>query len=420
MPLDQLCLSPQCGFASTEEGNILAEDEQWAKLANDRGDRRRGVGIVDGNDMHNARKPPFRADHVGSLLRPAALKEAREQRAKGEITPAHLKEIEDREIERVIKKQEEVGLQSITDGEFRRSWWHLDFLWGLDGIEKHVMDTGIAFAARDDAQRRPQGHRQGRLFRPSDDRAFQVRRRAHQAHAEDHHPGAVGDLWPPDAHADRQVGLSDMDEFFADLGQAYKKAVRAFADAGCRYLQLDEVFIAMLCDPKYRQQMKDRGDDPEQLGELYGDLINTAMSDIPVRHDDHHASCAAAIINRPIMGAGGYEACRRSCSTRSRCTAIFMEYDSDRAGDFEPLRLLPKDKTVVLGLVTSKPASSNPRTTIKRRIDEAAKFVPLDQLCLSPQCGFASTEEGNALTEDEQWAKLRMIVEVADEVWGKS
>ena len=158
--------------------------------------------------MSQRTKPPFRADHVGSLLRPAALKKAREQRAKGEIDAAALKAVEDREIERVIKKQEEVGLQSITDGEFRRSWWHLDFLWGLDGIEKHVMDAGVAFAGVTTRNEGAQGHRQDRLLRPSDDRAFQVRRRPHQAHAEDHHPGAVGRLWPADADADRQEGLS--------------------------------------------------------------------------------------------------------------------------------------------------------------------------------------------------------------------
>ena len=201
-PLDQLALSPQCGFASTEEGNTLAEDEQWAKL-------RMIVEIADevwGNTMKRT-KPPFRADHVGSLLRPAALQEAREKRAKGEISAADLKAVEDREIERVIKKQEEVGLQAVTDGEFRRSWWHLDFLWGLDGVERHVMDERRRVRGGEDARRRHQGHRQGRLLRPSDDRALQVRRRSHQGHAEDHHSGAVRDLRPPDADADRQEGL---------------------------------------------------------------------------------------------------------------------------------------------------------------------------------------------------------------------
>ena len=332
--------------------------------------------------------------------------------------PLALKAVEDREIERVIKKQEEVGLQSITDGEFRRSWWHLDFLWGLDGVEKHVMDTGVAFAA---VTTRNEGVKvTGKLgsAQPSDDRAFQVRRRAHQAHAQDHHSGAVGDLRPADAHADRQKIYPRMDQFFDDLGQAYKKAVRGFADAGCRYLQLDEVFIAMLCDPKYRQQMKDRGDDPEQLGALYGDLINTAMSDIPSDMTITMHMCRGNY-KSTYMGSGGYEAVQEILFNKIKVHGFFMEYDSDRAGGFEPLRLVPKDKTVVLGLVTSKSGPAG----IEGRASSAASTRPPGSsrsisLCLSPQCGFASTEEGNMLAEDEQWAKLRMIVEIANEVWG--
>ncbi len=204
-----------------------------------------------------------------------------------------------------------------------------------------------------------------------------------------------------------------------DLGQAYKKAVRAFADAGCRYLQLDEVFIAMLCDPKYRQQMKDRGDDPEKLGPLYGDLINTAMSDIPSDMTITMHLCRGNY-KSTFMGTGGYEAEQEILFNRIKVHGYFMEYDSDRAGGFEPLRLVPKDRQVVLGLVTSKTGRLEAKDAIKRRIDEATKYISLDQLCLSPQCGFASTEEGNTLAEDEQWAKLRMIVEMAEEVWGRS
>ena len=196
-----------------------------------------------------------------------------------------------------------------------------------------------------------------------------------------------------------------------------KQAVRGFADAGCRYLQLDEVFIAMLCDPKYRQQMKERGDDPEKLGALYGDLINTAMSDIPPDMTITMHMCRGNY-KSTYMGSGGYEAVQEILFDKIKVHGFFMEYDSDRAGGFEPLRMVPKDKTVVLGLVTSKSGRLESKDDIKRRIDQAAKFVPLDQLCLSPQCGFASTEEGNTLAEDEQWAKLRMIVEIAKDVWG--
>ena len=368
--------------------------------------------------MSQRTKPPFRADHVGSLLRPAALKKAREQRAKGEITPAQLKDIEDREIEDVIKKQEEVGLQSITDGEFRRSWWHLDFLWGLDGIEKHVMDTGIAFAAvttRNEGLKVTgkigfSGHPMIEHFK------FVASHTKRMPKITIPSPSAAYGR-PLPTPIDRKT-YPKLDAFFADLGQAYKKAVRAFADAGCRYLQLDEVFIAMLCDPKYRQAMKDRGDDPEQLGELYGDLINTAMSDIPSDMTITMHMCRGNY-KSTYMGVGGYEAVQEILFNKIKVHGFFMEYDSERAGGFEPLRMLPKDRTVVLGLVTTKSGRLESKDEIKRRIDGAAKFVSLDQLCLSPQCGFASTEEGNVLAEDEQWAKLRMIVELAGEVWGR-
>jgi 5-methyltetrahydropteroyltriglutamate--homocysteine methyltransferase len=193
--------------------------------------------------------------------------------------------------------------------------------------------------------------------------------------------------------------------------------VRGSADAGCRSLQLDEVFIAMLCDPKYRDQMVKRGDNPEKLGPLYADLINTAMSDIPSDMTITMHLCRGNF-RSTFMGSGGYEAEAEVLFHRTNVHGWFLEYDTERAGGFEPLRLVPKGKVVVLGLVTSKSGELESKDAIKRRIDEAAKFCPLEQLALSPQCGFASTEEGNTLTEDEQWAKLRMIVEVADEVWG--
>ena len=217
-------------------------------------------------------KPPFRADHVGSLLRPQALKDARAKFAKGEIKAADLKEIEDREIERVIKKQEEVGLKAVTDGEFRRSWWHLDFLWGLDGVERYAMETGIAFTGvttRNDGVKVTgkigfSGHPMIEHFKFVKANTSRTPKMTIPA------PSALYGR-PPPTPIDKSV-YPNLDGFFDDLGQAYRKAVRAFADAGCRYLQLDEVFIAMLCDPKYRQQMKDRGDDPQALGTIYGDL----------------------------------------------------------------------------------------------------------------------------------------------------
>ena len=367
--------------------------------------------------MSTRQTPPFRADHVGSLLRPAALKEARARFAKGEIDRAALKEVEDREIERVIKKQEEVGLQSITDGEFRRSWWHLDFLWGLDGTEKHVMEDGIHFAAvttRNEGIKVTgklgfSGHpmiEHWKFVAGHTERTPKITIPA---------PSAIYGR-PVATPIDKSV-YPDMETFFDDLGQAYKKAVRAFADAGCRYLQLDEVFIAMLCDENYRLQMKARGDDPDKLGPLYARLINTAMSDIPSDMRITMHLCRGNY-KSTYMGSGGYEAEADVLFNQIKVHGYFMEYDTERAGGFEPLRLLPKDRQVVLGLVTTKSGRLESKDDLKRRIDQAAKYAPLEQLCLSPQCGFASTEEGNVLAEEEQWAKLRMIVDVAQEVWG--
>ena len=363
-------------------------------------------------------KPPFRADHVGSLLRPKALHEARAKRAKGEITAEALTAIEDREIERVIKRQEEVGLQAITDGEFRRSWWHLDFLWGLDGAEKAAMSTGIAFAA---VTTRSEGVKvTGKLGMAGPHPMVEHFKfvAAHTSRTPKITIPAPSAIYgrPVMTPINKQVYPS-MDRFFDDLGQAYKKAVRGFADAGCRYLQLDEVFIAMLCDAKYCQQMKDRGDDPEKLGPLYGELINVAMSDIPADMTITMHLCRGNY-KSTFMGSGGYEAEAEVLFNQIKVHGYFMEYDTERAGGFEPLRLLPKGKQVVLGLVTTKTGKLESKDELKRRIDTAAKYAPLDQLCLSGQCGFASTEEGNTLTEEEQWAKLRLIVEVAEEVWG--
>jgi methionine synthase II (cobalamin-independent) len=362
-------------------------------------------------------KPPFRADHVGSLLRPQALKDAREKFAKGEITAPQLKAVEDREIERVIKKQEEVGLQAITDGEFRRSWWHLDFLWGLDGAERYKLDTGVAFSG---GPTRAEGVRvAGKLGFSSHPMIEHFKFvKAHTTRTPKMTIPAPSAMYGRPVRAPiNEAVYPTPDLLFEDLGKAYRKAVRAFADAGCRYLQLDEVFIAMLCDPRYRQQMKDRGDDPEKLGEAYGQMINAAMSDIPADMTITMHLCRGNY-KSTFMGAGGYDEVQEVLFNKINVHGYFMEYDDERSGTFEPLRLLPKGKQVVLGIVTTKTGKLESKDELKRRIDAAAKYTSLDQLCLSGQCGFASTEEGNVLTEDEQWAKLGRIVEVAREVWG--
>jgi 5-methyltetrahydropteroyltriglutamate--homocysteine methyltransferase len=367
--------------------------------------------------MAAAPRPPFRADHVGSLLRPAALKEARARYARGEIDAGALAAVEDGAIATIIKKQEAIGLKSVTDGEFRRSWWHLDFLWGLAGTERYAMDQGITFAG---VTTRAEGVRVvGKLDftgHPMIEHFKFVQARSKQI--------AKMTLPAPSAMYGR-VGrgpISDqaypcLDAFFADLGAAYRKAVRAFADAGCRYLQLDEVFIAMLCDEAYRAKQQAQGDDPKKLAELYADLINAAVAEVPPDMTVTMHLCRGNY-RSTFMGAGGYAPVAEVLFDRVKVDGYFMEYDSARAGGFEPLRLLPKGRKAVLGLVTTKTGALETRDAIKRRIDEAAKFADLDRLCLSPQCGFASTEEGNVLAEDEQWAKLALIVEVAAEVWG--
>lgn len=362
-------------------------------------------------------KRPFRADHVGSLLRPKAIHEARAKKAKGEISAAQLTEIEDREIARVIRKQEEVGLKAVTDGEFRRSWWHLDFLWGLGGAERYEMGEGIAFSG---IKTRAEGARiTGRLHdkpHPMIEHFKFVQ--AHTKRTPKITIPAPSALYGRTGRESvSREAYPSLDVFFRELGETYARVVRGFADAGCRYLQLDEVFIAMLCDPQYREKQSARGDDPVKLTDTYGDLINAAMAQIPADMTITMHLCRGNY-RSTFMGAGGYEPVADVLFNRIKVHGYFLEYDTERAGSFEPLRHVPKDRRVVLGLVTTKTGALESKDAIKRRIDEAAKYVSLDQLCLSPQCGFASSEEGNALTEDEQWAKLRLVVEVADEVWG--
>jgi 5-methyltetrahydropteroyltriglutamate--homocysteine methyltransferase len=364
-------------------------------------------------------KPPFRADHVGSLLRPAALKEARGKHERGEIGADELRAIEDREIAAVIRKQEAVGLKSATDGEFRRASWQTDFLVGLDGVESYYGERKIRFKG---PQPRPillrlkhklgafHGHPMLEHFKFVAARAKVTPKMTIPS------PSTLHFRYGREAVPESIYPA--MEDFYRDLGQSYAKVVRAFADAGCRYLQLDEVNLAYLCDPELRAEVQARGDDPATLPMIYADMINAAISDIPSDMTITMHLCRGNF-RSSFVASGGYDPVAEILFNRIKVHGYFMEYDSERAGGFEPLRFLPRGKTVVLGLVTSKTGVLEGRDQIRRRIEDAAKFVDLDQLCLSPQCGFASTEEGNTLAEDEQWAKLRMIVDVAQEVWGK-
>jgi 5-methyltetrahydropteroyltriglutamate--homocysteine methyltransferase len=367
--------------------------------------------------MARTDRPPFRADHVGSLLRPAALKEARRQHAEGVLDAAGLAAVEDREIARIIRKQQDLGLRGITDGELRRSWWHLDFLWGLDGIAEHHADFGTGFVGvtprtagvRIDGKIGFSGHPMLAHYRFLHERVSATAKLTLPA------PSALcgRPVLPP---IDARV-YPHRDELFADLGAAYRAALAAFAAAGCRYLQLDEVFIAMLCDASYRAKMVARGDDPGELLPRYAELINVAVADLPADMTVTLHLCRGNF-KSTYMGAGGYETVEDVLFNAIDVHGYFMEYDDARSGGFEPLRLLPKGKRVALGLVTTKRGALESEDELKRRIDAAAKFTDLDQLSLTAQCGFASTEEGNLLTEDEQWAKLELIVAVARDVWG--
>jgi len=363
--------------------------------------------------------PPFRADHVGSLLRPPQLKEARAKHERGEISAHELKAIEDRSIQDAIAKQESIGLRGVTDGEFRREFWHLDFLAGLDGVEWFQTERGIKFK---EAETKPKGVRvTGKV-------GFSTHPMLEHFRFLQAHTKATPKMTIPSPSVIHFRGgrkvipesiYPTLDEFFRDLGIAYRKAVRAFADIGCRYLQLDEVNLAYLCDPEQRQMLKDRGDDPDKLLPDYADMINTAISDRPSDMTITMHLCRGNFRSTWIA-QGGYEPVAQVLFNKINVNGYFMEYDTERAGGFEPLRFVPKGKTVVLGLVTTKTGRLESRDELKRRIDDAAKYLDPDQLCLSPQCGFASTEEGNALAESEQWAKLKLVIETANEVWGET
>ena len=368
--------------------------------------------------MTQRKSPPFRADHVGSLLRPAAIKAAREQRARGEITAEALRAIEDREIEAAIAKQEQIGLKLATDGEFRRAWWHFDFFRALNGVTFYTSDQGIQFhgvqtkaeTIKIDSKIAFAGHPMLEHFKFLKAHARATPKMTIPApstlHFRQGRAAISKEVYP------------DLDAFFADLAKAYQAAIRAFYDAGCRYLQLDDTAWSMLCDPNERAQSKARGDDPDVLPKRYAQLTNAALHAKPAGMAITMHSCRGNF-RSTFIASGGYEFVAEHLLGNTNFDGYFLEYDSDRAGGFEPLRFFPKgQKQLVLGLVTSKTGTLENKDAIKRWIDEAAKYVAIDQLCLSPQCGFASTEEGNILAEDEQWAKLRMIVEIADEVWG--
>jgi 5-methyltetrahydropteroyltriglutamate--homocysteine methyltransferase len=369
-------------------------------------------------------RPPFRADHVGSLLRPAALLEAREEHAAGRIDDAELRAAEDSAVRDVVEMQRSAGLQTATDGEFRRASWHMDFIYSLGGISRAKDNLKVQF-------RNPEGTIE---FTPAalhvdekitleetifgEDFAFlqsvadassQTPKLTIPSPSMVHYRGGAAAIDPS--------VYPDKDEFWADLTGAYADQVRAIAAQGCTYLQFDDTSLAYLNDPKQRAVMAERGEDAEHLHEQYIRHLNEALAGRPDGMAITTHMCRGNF-RSSWAAEGGYDFVAEALFNELAVDGFFLEYDDARSGGFEPLRFVPPGKMVVLGLVTTKRGELEGKDELTRRIEEASEFVPLDQLCLSPQCGFSSTVEGNALSYDQEVAKLRLIVEVAAEVWG--
>jgi 5-methyltetrahydropteroyltriglutamate--homocysteine methyltransferase len=370
--------------------------------------------------------PPFRADHVGSFLRPAYLLQAREQKAKGEITAAQLREVEDRAITEIVKFQADVGLQSITDGEFRRTYFHIDFLEQLGGVKTDIPVT----------IRKPDGTEE---LAPPVIRVIDKVRHAKNIQLADFQylqaqvkalgrPGLTPKVTIPSPtmlhFRGGRAGISkdaypELDPvFYDDVAQAYADELQSLADAGCTYVQMDDTNMAYLCDEKMREAARQRGDDPNELPHRYAAFINKVVAKKPKGMTLAMHLCRGNF-KSTHAAAGNYEPVAEALLTEMNLDAYFMEYDDTRSGDFRPLRYLKPGKTVVLGLVTTKFGQLEGKDDLKRRIDEAAKYAPLEQLCLSPQCGFSSTVHGNNIAVEDQRKKLALVVETAREVWGR-
>jgi 5-methyltetrahydropteroyltriglutamate--homocysteine methyltransferase len=367
-------------------------------------------------------KPPFRADHVGSLLRPAELLRARDDLAAGRIDAEELRRIEDDAIREVVRKQEAVGLQSATDGEFRRASWHMDFIYELDGITKAPGEIKVKFHnEKGDIEFTPAAlHVDGTLgvSHTIFGDAFEFLQRTVTSNVPKltipspsmvHYRGGK-------AAIDPRV-YPDMDSFWSDLVAAYREEVRRLGELGCTYLQFDDTSLAYMNDPHQRDYIASIGGDPERQHLDYIQHINEALAERPDGMSVTTHACRGNF--RSAWAAeGSWDFVAEALLNELQVDGFFMEWDDERSGGFEPLRFLPKgDKQVVLGLVTTKRGELESKDALMRRIDEASKYAPIEQLCLSPQCGFSSTVEGNELTHDDQWAKLSLIVEVAEEVW---
>ena len=370
--------------------------------------------------MTTRTRPPFRADHVGSFLRPKRLLEARARRARGEISPEQLRTVEDDSIAEIVKFQEDVGLKSITDGEFRRTYFHIDFLEQLGGVKTDIPVT----------IRKPDGTEE---LAPPVMRVIDKVRHVKDIQKADFEylkskvtPGHTPKVTIPSPtmlhFRGGRAGISrehypDLEPFYQDVANAYGDELRSLSSAGCTYVQMDDTNLAYLCDDKMREAARSRGDDPDELPHRYASFINRVVAQKPAGMTLAVHLCRGNF-KSTWAAQGGYEPVAEALLSEMDVDGYFLEYDDARSGDFKPLRFLPKGKIVVLGLVTTKLSQLESKDDIKRRIDEAAQYVPLEQLCLSPQCGFSSTVHGNDIAVEAQRAKLRLIVEGADEVWG--
>jgi 5-methyltetrahydropteroyltriglutamate--homocysteine methyltransferase len=367
--------------------------------------------------------PPFRADHVGSLLRPPELLRAREEHAAGRIDDAALRAAEDEAVREVVKLQREVGLRSATDGEFRRASWHMDFIYSLDGVTKAPGDLKVRFHnEQGDIEFTPAAMRiDGKLgvSQTIFGDAFQYLKQClsdeqtpkltipspSMVHYRGGRPAIDPDVYP------------EMDAFWSDLTGAYREQVRRLGELGCTYLQFDDTSLAYLNDPQQRKHVEEIGGDAEHQHEAYIAHINEALSERPAGMSVTTHMCRGNF-RSSWVAEGGYDFVAEALFNQLEVDGFFMEWDDARSGGFEPLRFVPKGKVVVLGLVTTKRGDLEDRDQLRRRIEEASRYLDLDQLCLSPQCGFSSTVEGNALSREQQADKLRLVVEVASEVWG--
>jgi 5-methyltetrahydropteroyltriglutamate--homocysteine methyltransferase len=361
--------------------------------------------------------PPYRADQVGSLLRPAEIKEARAKVERGEMGAEALREIEDRCIREAVARQEALGLESVTDGEYRRGWWNHDFLGKIDGVDIELDRKSYKFSGSDDPRFTPRVRRKVRRARPMMLDHFKYLRSVATRTPKFTMPSPSILYHRGGRAAISRDAYPDLDALWADVGQVYREEIRDLAQAGCTYLQIDDTSFSFLCDEKFRESCRARGDDPEVLPHMYAKAVNAAVADRPAGMTIVMHTCRGNW-KSAWLAQGGYDPVARAVFQETNVDGYFLEFDSERAGGFEPLRAVPRGKRIVLGLVSTKTPTLENKDDLKRRIDAASRHVPLEDLSLSPQCGFASTHHGNLLTEDEQWRKLELVVETAREVWG--